>query len=368
MLNRLWIRLTPRNLALLLIGLPLLLAGLYFGLAARDRYVSEAVLTVRRAQQDGPGASGLMLLIPGSGGASTEDTRMLHDYILSQGLMLKLDAELGLRQHFEAPGTDPFYRLWPGSTREVWLDYWRSRLEITLDELSGLLTVRVQAFDPVFAQRVNAALLRESETFVNTITQRIAREQTAFVQGELERADQVLTQARAELMTFQARNRMVDPAAQVSAAGSIAVELRGQLARVESELRTKTSYLNTDAPEIIGLRAQVEALRQQIANETRDMAAPRPNALNRLTIEFHELKARALMAEEQRRMALATVEATRVETIRKAKSLVVVEPPTLAESAEYPRRLYNLITVLLSSLMLYAVVRLLVATINEHRD
>jgi capsular polysaccharide transport system permease protein len=64
----------------------------------------------------------------------------------------------------------------------------------------------------------------------------------------------------------------------------------------------------------------------------------------------------------------AALEAARIEAARKLKSLVVVEAPAKAETAEYPRRIYNLLTLLALCAIVYAVVRLIVATIQEHQD
>jgi capsular polysaccharide transport system permease protein len=40
----------------------------------------------------------------------------------------------------------------------------------------------------------------------------------------------------------------------------------------------------------------------------------------------------------------------------------------LPETAIYPRRIYNLVTLLVVSLLLYGIVRLVIATIREHLD
>jgi capsular polysaccharide transport system permease protein len=62
------------------------------------------------------------------------------------------------------------------------------------------------------------------------------------------------------------------------------------------------------------------------------------------------------------------VESARIEATRKLKSLVVVEPPVLPEIAEYPRRWYNLATLLVVCCLIYGVVSLVVATIRDHQD
>ena len=74
------------------------------------------------------------------------------------------------------------------------------------------------------------------------------------------------------------------------------------------------------------------------------------------------------MAIDAYKIALSAVEASRIESTRKLKSLVVIEPPSTPEKAEYPRRWYNLLTLLVGSLLLLAIARLVLATIREHQD
>ena len=74
------------------------------------------------------------------------------------------------------------------------------------------------------------------------------------------------------------------------------------------------------------------------------------------------------MALDAYKLALSAVEAARIESTRKLKNLVVIEPPSKPEKAEYPRRLYSLLTLLLGTLLILAVVRLVLATVQEHQD
>ena len=77
---------------------------------------------------------------------------------------------------------------------------------------------------------------------------------------------------------------------------------------------------------------------------------------------------KAEFALDAYKVALVAIESARMEATRKLTSLIVIEPATLPETAEYPRRMYNLITLLVGCLLLYAVVRLVIATIREHQD
>lgn len=144
--------------------------------------------------------------------------------------------------------------------------------------------------------------------------------------------------------------------------------MRGRLTRLEAELSAKRAFLHDDAPDIITLKAEVAAVQQQVGRETQSAMAAGGDALNRLAITFHDIKTRAALADGAYRSALTAVEATRIEASRKVKSLVVIEPPTLPETAEFPRRLYELSTLLLLCLAVFGIGHLAIATVREHRD
>lgn len=362
---------TPRRLQLMLLALPMLLALLYYSVFAADRYVSESVITVRQASQTASHVPGAALLLAGITPPSREDTLYLMRYVHSLDLLRVLDAKLKLREHLASPHLDPFYRLWDGSTQETFLRAYRNRVEVGIDDLSGLLTLRVQGFDPDYAQALNAAILEHSERFVNAFSQRMAREQMAFAETELARASEQLQAAQARLLDYQTRNRVLDPAAQAQASGVLTTELQAQLTRLEAELKDALGYLNEDAHPVKALRNRIAALRAQLDVERLRGTAPagaEGNRLNAQAMQFHELQARVLFAQDAYKLALTAVENARIDASRKLKSVVVIDNPSRPEDAYYPRRIYSLLTILLVCTLLYVTARLVVATIRDHQD
>ena len=221
------IRLSPRTLKLVIIGLPLLLVALYLGLFAADRYVSESTLAVRQAGSEGVALPGAAMLLAGLTPPSREDTLYVQHYIHSLGLLRKLDSELKIREHFAAPRHGPaaphLARVQPGGLPAT---FPRPRRGDAIDDVSSLLTVRAQGFDPAFAQRLNQRILEESERFVNEYSHRIAREKLTFAEAELKTAAQRVQQAKNQVLAFQTRNRLLDPIFQAQASGALSAELQ----------------------------------------------------------------------------------------------------------------------------------------------
>jgi capsular polysaccharide transport system permease protein len=360
--------LTPGRLALWLIALPMALLAFYYSFIAADRYVSETVVAVRQSGDSGKAAAGLSLMLGGINPPAREDTLYLREYIQSLDMLRHLDQTLDLRAAYGAEPIDVFYRLFPDTSQEWFLKYYRNRVEAGFDDVTALLTVRVQGFTPEFAHAMAEAILAESERFINEVSHRMARERMAFAEGELDKASKRYRRATTELVEFQNRYNVLDPVAHAQALSGIAVELETTLVRQEAELKNLRTYLQDEAHQVVALKNQVGALKAQLSKERNRVAAPEGQQLNVLAAEFQGLTLQARFAEDGYKLALAALENARIDATQNLKSLAVIQTPSQPETADYPRRLHNLATALLALSLLYGVVRLLIATIQDHGD
>lgn len=368
-MNRL-INLSARTLLIVLVAAPLLLYGSYLAFIAADRYVSTSAVSVRQAGSDGAGIPGAAMLLAGVNPPSHGDTLLLKDFVHSQALLLELQGQLKLREHFAQAGADWPYRLAPDATLEEFIRYVRARIEVSFDDRSSLLKVRTQGFDPDWAQKLNAAILEASERFVNETSHRIARERLRFAEGELELAASRLQKAALDVLAFQSKTRLLDPTAQAQASGALTAELQAGRARLEAELGGLRGFLNDDAYQVQALKSRIDALGRQIDVErsratSGDTKGPQ---LTKQALDFQGLQLQAEFSRDAYKLALAAVENARIDATRKIKSLVILEPPSRPETAEYPLAAYNLGTLLAICVLLYAIVRLVLATIREHQD
>lgn len=362
--------LTPRRLQTVLIAVPMLLATLYFTVFAANRYVSESTVALEHASNDASSLPGAAMLLAGLSSPTRSEALYLRQYMQSVALLKTLDAELDLRKHYGAEKLDGFSRLWGGASQESFVEYFRKRVDVMVDETSAMITVRVQGFDPAFAQALNKAILKEGEHFVNEMSHSLAREKLNFAESELGRAAEHLQESTKEVLAFQNRYGLLDPSMNAQASGALSAQMQASITKSEAELRGLRSFMTEDAPEVKVLRAQIKATQAQLEVERARATGigEQSDRLGALTIEFKGLRMRAEFALDAYKVALVAIEGARMEATRKLTSLVVIEPPTLPETAEYPRRLYNLVTLLVVCLLLYAVVRLMIATIREHQD
>lgn len=341
-------------------------AVIYFGLIASDRYVSRAELVVKQADQIKMLPDALSML--GIGGSNHEDILLIQDYLKSPDLLSKLDKELGLKAHYQSHKVDYFSRLPADVSREQFIEYYRNHLTLRLDDISGVLTIEFQAFDPAYGQRVVGLMLKESEGFINKLGHQVALEQLAFVEKEVDRAYQRVQDEKAKVLAFQNSHQLISPESTSTARLGVVSQIEGELARQQAQLKQLQSYMKETAPAIISVKARVDALTEQLEQEKARLTGTDKDAMNEVTASYMDVKTQATLAADLYKSGLISLEQARVEAYRKLKHLLVVSQPTLAEDAEYPRRLYNLATIGVLLCLLYGLIVMGLATLREHQD
>ncbi|HNP35708.1 MAG TPA: hypothetical protein PKK10_07635 [Woeseiaceae bacterium] len=294
---------------------------------------------------------------------------MLQAHIMSMDMLKQVHEELDLRKAYSSPALDFIFRMDEKATQEEFLKYYHNRIEVIVNDVSGLLTIRAQGFTPEIAQAVNNQVLAISEKFINESSHRLAREQMSFAEAELAKARARLDDVRNRLLAFQEKNGILDPAAQAVANSGLTAELRAAQARYEAELKGLLAFLNDDAPQVQAMQAQIMGIRQQLkAEQLRGVTDTDGVSLNVLAGRYQQMLAELEFVSAAYRGALVALETARIESTRKLKSLVLVESAALPESAEYPKRIYFLMSLLMGLTLTYGIGRLIVATIEDHQE
>lgn len=366
--NRLifWLRNHPGFCFLVLA--PTLIAVLYFGVIASDRYTSEVQLTVKQSH-DAPNltAMGLGALL-GSAASSREDVHYLKEHILSQDMLNTLEKKMGYRNAVSGEDIDWFSRLPADASQEEVLAFYRAHTHVRIDESTGILTLKVEGFTPQYAYKLSQFLSAESERFINNLSHKIANEQVDFVAEQLSHARQRLDGAKQKLLSFQNKHGMLDPAEQAKATAALMMELQNAIAQTETEYRALTAYVEPSAPQAAALQQKISALKTQLEAERNKVAGKGNGKLNTLAASFMELEFNAQFAHEVVKSSLAALEKTRVEAAQKLKHVVQISEPHPAQDAEYPKRFYNIAATFVFALIGYWIARLLRETIIDHRD
>ena len=350
---------------------PLAIIALYLFLIAQDRFVSESVVVVKQVGEVSTPATGGLSLLLGGSNTSVEDSKYLKQYIESYDMLQRLDQTLHFRKEFRGNGFDWFFQLHPDASREDLLKYYNQRVTVDLDETTSLLTVRTEGFSPAFALQFNNAILQESDRFVNAISQQVAKEQLKFSESQYQDSMSRLAKSREAVLSYQNNNQMLDPQVNAEAVSKVMNSLRASLADLQTQERTLLSYLNPDTPQVVALRSQIKAVEQQINDEQSKLTAETGNdgsKLNRKALQFEALKADVQFNTDLYQVSLSALEKSKLDAVRKLKSLIKISSPQLAEDALYPRRVYILFSFLLIFTLIYGFIRLAISIVRDHQD
>lgn len=342
------------------------LVAVYYGLIASDRYVSQASIIIKQADQLKMLPDALSML--GLGGSNHQDVLVIQAYFASWDLLRQLDQQLGLKAHYQSRQADPLSRLAADATNEEFLDYYRDHLTIKMDELSGILTIELQAFEPDYARQVLSLMLREGEGFINRLGHQVALEQLAFVENEVGRSHERLLIEREKMLAFQNRHQLISPEATSTAMLGVVSELEAELVRQDAELKRLQIYMHPKAADVVATKDRVEALTRQLAQEKQRLTSSTAHSLNEVNADYQAVQVQTQLAADVYKTGLVSLEQARVEAYRKLKHLLIVSQPTVAQDAHYPRRLYNLATIGVLLCLFYGLVAMGLATLREHQD
>ena len=327
---------------LLIVAMPLMAVVLYMWMVAVDQYSSATGFTVR--QEEGGGASELIGgLAALTGSTASADSDILYEFIQSQALIQAVDTRLDLRGHYSAMWEkDPAFALRPDASIEDLESYWQRIVRIS--QSSGLIEVRVLAFEPKMAQDIAQAILEESQSMINALNNQAREDAMRYAREDLDEALIRLKAARETLTAFRTRTQIVDPEADIQGRMGVMNNLQQQLAEALIELDLLGETTNGGDPRLVQAQRRIEVIRDRISDERRTFVSDTTEngAVGEdypsLIAEFEGLMVDREFAEGTYRASLAALDLARTKAARQSRYLATYVTPTLAQTSEFPQR------------------------------
>ncbi|AKF09656.1 hypothetical protein [Sandaracinus amylolyticus] len=348
------------------VGVPTLIAGIYFGAIASPQFESVTSFTIQSA--DTPAAaSPLQALIASVPGSSSRDTMVVGEYIESRDMVDRLARDHGYREHYSSSDRDWLSRLSADAPIDDVHRYYLDHIAVELDDHAGTITLRVRAFSPQQAEAFGQAILEASEEMVNRLSERARADRMRLAQEQVTAATERLTTARTALLEAQAQGAELNPQASATAVLGIRSHLEGELAIARAELATLTATLQRDAPQVVEQRRRVAALQHQIDEQTQRLAGS-GEGLSATIARFEPIFVEKELAERLHEAALASLEVARVDSARQHRYVVRIAGPSLPEAPAHPVLWREVLTVLVVSFALLGIGTLVIASVREHAN
>jgi capsular polysaccharide transport system permease protein len=351
---------------LAVVVLPMLVSAWYLWTRALDQYASHVGFTVRTAESEP--AMEFLGGITELSGSSTTDAEIIFEFVHSENLLRTVREDLDLEAIWSRPG-DPIFTLSEDSRIEALQRYWRRMVKVFYDSATGLIEVRVNAFDPVDAQAIASHIYEESSRTINELSAIARDDSTRYAREELDRAVERLKEARASLTAFRNRTQIVDP--QADALGRIGLlnTLQTQLAAALIDADLVRSTAPEGDPRVVQAERRVEVIQERIRQERAEVSdsSTDEESYSSLVGEFEALAVDRQFAEQAYLTALAGYDSAVAEAQRKSLYLAAYITPTRAETPLYPQRWVLLSLVAGSAFILWSLLAMAFYALRDRR-
>lgn len=360
-----------RKLALLMsrlaafVFLPTFIVGYYFFNIATPMYATKSeflILTADGTASSSPGAG----LFSGTAFATGQDSIATQSYLESKDAMLRLDKDLGFREHFSQPWIDPIQRLDPDATNEEVYKVYKKHVTLGYDPTEGVIRMELSTADPEVSRIFSEKLIEYAEERVDHLSQekRIDAVKTAAKSLEDAKAERRAAQER--LVRLQ-EGSILDPEGEIA-------NIRALIQNVELQLQEKQLALNTqlnnprpNAAKVEALRSQIEVLQAELDKQNARLteATEGSSSLASQAAEIQMAQADLATADLVLQSALEAKRQSEIEANKQVRYLTVSVKPVASEDPSYPRAFENTVVAFLIFAGIYLMVSLTASILRE---
>ncbi|MDB5439800.1 MAG: chain-length determining protein, partial [Caulobacteraceae bacterium] len=208
--------------------------------------------------------------------------------------------------------------------------------------------------------------LLQGEALVNQLNVQAETDAVAEANTEVVEAQVHLTQAQAALTVYRNKEGIIDPKSTSLGGLDLIAKLSTDLAALRAE-RAGLAASAPQSPQLPGMDNRITAYQQQIDLE-RSKLVGESSSLSSKISDFERLTFDEELAGKELASAMTALDGSRQEARRKRLYLQRVVEPQLPQSPALPYRFAGFLVFLVSTLMAYAIAKLVTGALKEHRQ
>lgn len=361
-------KIVKHKLFIVTVFLPTLLAIVFYGFIASDRYISESQFVIKSPQKGVTSGLGTMLQSTGIGSAN-EDAYTVRDFILSRDALQLLDNDLNFRELYSKHTIDVISRLNGFGFEESFEDmyqYYQGYISIEIDSQSSILKLNIESFDAKSAKEINDYLVKISEDLINRLNVRSRQDLIGFAEKEVQRATEALADSSHAVSMYRKDKSIFDLESQSSLQLKLISNIQKELLNSKTDLM-QIRKLSPKSSQIEILENRIHTLEKQIELENSKVVGNNNSYANK-SIEFEKLLLKQEYSGKQLLIALASLEDARSEAMKKQLYLERISKANLPDIPLEPKRIKSIITIFLLGLISWGILSMLLAGIREHNE
>lgn len=353
---------------LLAVVLPSLGCLLYLIFIAAPQFVSESRFVVRGSLEklaiDSIGQAAALSALNNS-----QEAHVVADYIRSPRIVTDLCKEFDLKRLYSGSPLDLVWHLPEASSPDRLIRQWQRMTTAEVDATTGIITVRIHAFQPGDAQALNRTVIKLSEALVAGFTRkmRVQRLEEARVDSNAAQAE--MTALLTALESERNKEDTLDPLTTATAFAALVSTLRDERATLVAAREAAATRLRADAPSLSLTDERIRALDAQIElvlgtiQDKRGRTAR--NDLLSASSLFDILQTRRELVARRVARAENALAAAKQDAIRQQVYIDVFMQPTLGQTKDHPNPLQTSFFAFLGLFAIWAIAALYFQSVRE---
>ena len=342
------------------------LMGSFYILFLETRlYRSSSVTMVKNLNETMPDLGGLGIFASASS-STVQDARILQTYLASRDELKRLDQRFALYRHYHSDALDFADRLYSFNTREDFFQKYLSRLQLELDEVSGLLTIGFLHTDANLSKAITEKLIADSEEKINEYNRLVTRKRLSYLIKQVAKSRKELDRSIRELEKFQNTHNLLDPGLAAQNQTAIISKLQADLIAKKSELETMRKYMSDKNIEVIRLKREIREIKKTLKKIRHKLANGEGGAFNVILFEYERLKNFVELNQELYKASLLQYEQSKAEISQNPKVLMKLTQPNLPDEYAYPQKAKSIFMLFLILSLSYGILALIHNIIKEH--
>ncbi len=340
-----------------------------------EKYSSKSIIIIKDLSQEQSVSPLGSLLLP-SGSKSMTDAKLLGVYIKSPDMFTILNQEFNLSTYYKSNQIDFFHRLSDSiflpsyllNMQNVLSEY-NKDLSITYDEASATIKIGFAHADAKIAQRIVERIILESSKILNLFENKNTEVILSFLKKQESQKHKLFIDSLEELLTYQNKNRTIDPKVDIEVKNKILAGLESELIQKNVEYNSKAQYLNKKTSEMKLLKGNIEYIKKSIKKIKAEITGDKgKKELNANMSDFTLLKSKVEFNKKLYIQTLVKLEETKVLVSQNTKNLIVVTKAQVADSYSYPNKIKESFSILIILSFLYGIMTLIFTIIQDHKD
>lgn len=356
-----------------MVVLPALVAAVYFAFLAADQYVAEARFAVRKSHlemgRDNKISNVLSALSGGSsGGMADQEAHIVANYLRNRTAIDDVSTRLDVKAIFQRPEADFWSRLKKDPSAEELSDYWRTMVSSYVDGPSGVVTVTARAFRPEDAKQLVQEFITSSESLVNRLSERARQDAMRKAEDEVRRTEATVRQALQRQRQYRDEEGFISPQASATNTSTLLLEAMSERIKLHNDLFVASRAMSPGAPTLLAIKARIESLDSQIYQLKAQLTAKssETRSVSSSLVRYEELELQRIFAEKMYSLSQDALERARLRAEQQMVYISVFVPPHLPQEARFPERITMSVLIAISLLLVWGMIALTTAAIEDH--